>query len=47
MLFRSIQSITKKLSQEEINTKQVDSDFKGGDDSLEEKIDGPIPPWIR
>ena len=42
-----IQSITKKLSQEETNIKQVDSDLKEGDDSPEEKIDGPIPPWIR
>ena len=42
-----IQSMTKELSQEEINIKQVDSDLKEGDDSPEEKIDGPIPPWIR
>ena len=41
------QSITKKLSQKEINTKRVDSDLKEGDDSTEEKIKGPIPPWIR
>ena len=42
-----IQSITKKISQKEINTKQVNSDLKEGDDSPEEKIEGPIPPWIR
>ena len=42
-----IQSITQKLSQEKINTKEIDSDLKEGDESSEEKIDGPIPPWIR
>jgi hypothetical protein len=41
-----IQEITQKLSQEKINTKQVDYDLEEGNDSSE-KIDGPIPPWIR
>ena len=40
-------SITKTSSQKEINTKKVDLNLKEFDDSTEEKIEGPIPPWIR
>ena len=40
-------SITKTSSQKEINTKEVDLNLKEFDDTTEEKIEGPIPPWIR
>ena len=41
------QSITKTLSEKEINKKQDDLNLEEIDDSPEEKIEGPIPPWIR
>ena len=41
------QSITKTLSQKEINKKQDDVNLEELDNPPEEKIKGPIPPWIR